>query len=209
MDYKYKYIKYKTKYHDLKGGMNGGVVKYDLSGNYPDNNKYIDEHREVYETASKELQSGRKIGHWIWSIFPYIIRNNNVYSYNTNYFCFKNINDDREQSYIEIINFLCNKTLNKNYFNLVKIVKNHLNKYQYYNNVRYLFGNNNDDNKFFSSIKDFTQALLFFKNGQYTKINSKEIKKNCTDLLFNPKQELNLLDLLCDTLLILAKLKYK
>lgn len=51
-----------------------------LAGSYLGLQRYIDAQEKVYQTALNEVKSGRKVGHWIWFIFPQLNHSNSELS---------------------------------------------------------------------------------------------------------------------------------
>lgn len=233
MDYKYKYIKYKTKYLELKGGgvMSGGATNVD----------YIKQQSEHIKNVTAELQDKYKKTHWIWYFFPYILfphdinehtsQNtinyniyvqdmHNLYRYDSSDYISKynNFYKDKisHKYYDRIIEFLNDAYLYLNYLGITKIINNKIKdgEIKNYDDIRQIFDRDRKNNryeydwdldskKFWRSITDFTRAIIYYNSPDYN--NSKIRKNEALTLSLN-----ELKDQLCDiiTTIIKSKVEY-
>jgi hypothetical protein len=193
MDYKYKYIKYKTKYLEQKGGYKADIIAASNSDYERMQNENL--YSNAYDSYHKMLEGGEK-GRWISYFYPYILLPKDIGSASddTKKYCFmpneiRNIhkksvreynekhndfynNEIRYKYYDLIIDFLRTNNLYNNYYNFTEVINNKINNY---NDLRKIFDAERQlsvtsikgdlySNKFWRSITDFTRAIIYYNH---------------------------------------------
>lgn len=121
-----------------------------------------------YKQAKRELSAGKKTGHWIWYILPQLQVLG--YSVNAQYYGIVNFQ--------EACDYLCDETLFKHYYELIKIIES---KLQSNPNLGQLMGA--DDVKLVSSLTLFREAASILASQEgIPSHNFKDLKDRCDNI---------------------------